>query len=237
MRDLCHRQHEIGTAAHDGAAGHAVESGLLGVLHDDETALLLHRFQSETAVGAGPREDRTDGALTAFFGQRAQEEVEGHARTMALQGFGEAEGAALDCQIGARRNEIHVVALELHPVCRLQNFHRRVAGQQIDHHALVRWIEMLDQHKGHAAVGRQGVEELLEGVEAACRGPQCNDREINTRALRQRAPVRLRPGLAGLWRPASCHRFGFREPWFPSGNACGPIHLITIAALGTRTMA
>ena len=64
-----------------------------------------------------------------------------------------------------------MVALELHPVCRLQNFHRRVTGQQIDHHALVLWIEMLDQHEGHAAVGRQRVEELLEGVEAACRGP------------------------------------------------------------------
>ena len=171
MRDLCHRQHEIGTPAHDGAAGHAIESGLLGVLHDDETALLFHRLQSETAVGAGPREDRADGALTAFFGQRAQEEVEGHARTMALQGFGQPEGAVLDCQIGAGRNEIDVVALELHPVCRLQNLHRRVAGQQIDHHALVLRIEMLDQHEGHAAVGRQRVEELLEGVEATCRSP------------------------------------------------------------------
>ena len=93
LRDLCHRQHEIGTPAHDGAAGHAIESGLLRVLHDDETALLFHRLQSETAVGAGPREDRADGALTAFFGQRAQEEVEGHARAMALQGLGEPEGA------------------------------------------------------------------------------------------------------------------------------------------------
>ena len=62
------------------------------------------------------------------------------------------------------------------------------------------------------------VEELLEGVETTGRGPQCDDREINTRALRQRAPVRLRPGLAGLWRPASCHCLGFREPWFPSGE-------------------
>ena len=215
MRDLCHRQHEIGTPAHDGAAGHAVERGLLGVLHDDETALLFHRLQSEAAVGARPREDRADGALTAFLRQRAQEEVEGHARAVTLQGLGQPEDAVPDCQIGARWNEIHVVALELHPVRRLQNLHRRVTGQQIDHHALVLWIEMLDQHEGHAAVGRQRVEELLEGVEAACRSPERNNREIHTLALRQRAPVRLRPRLAGLWRPASCHCFGFREPWFP----------------------
>ena len=155
-------------------------------------------FNPETAVGARPREDRADGALAAFFGQRAQEEVEGHARAVALQGLGEAEGAALDCQIGARWNEIYAVARELHPVCRLQNLHWRVASEQIDHQALVRRIEMLDQHEGHAAVGRQRVEELLEGVQTTGRGPQCNDREVNTRRLRRRAPVRLRSGLAGL---------------------------------------
>src|SRR6185295_3639097 len=119
LRNLCQCQHEIGTAAHDGTAGHAIESSLLRVLHDDETTLLFHRFQSETAVGTGPREDRADGTLTAFFCQRAQKEVEGHSRTMTLPGFGEPEGAVLDCQIGARRNEIHAVARELHPICRL----------------------------------------------------------------------------------------------------------------------
>ena len=222
LRDLCHRQYEVGTAGHDGAPRHAVESGLLRVLHDDEPAFLLHRLQSETAVGAGPGEDRADGALTAFLGQRAQEEVEGHARAMALQGLGQPEDAVPDCQIGARRNEIDVVAFELHPVCSLQNLHRRVAGQQIDHHALVLRIEMLDQHEGHAVVGRQGVEELLEGVETTCRRPQCNDREINARVLRQRVTARLRPGLAGLSRTASCHCLGFREPGFPSGEHSRP---------------
>ena len=44
LRNLCQRQHEIGAAAHDGTAGHAIESSLLRVLHDDETTLLFHRF-------------------------------------------------------------------------------------------------------------------------------------------------------------------------------------------------
>jgi hypothetical protein len=91
-----------------------------------------------------------------------------------------------------------VVAREQHAVCRLQNLHWRVACEQIDHQALVRRIEMLDQHEGHAAVGRQRVEELLEGVQTTGRGPQCNNREINARPLRRRALVRLRPCLAGL---------------------------------------
>jgi hypothetical protein len=108
-----------------------------------------------------------------------------------------------------------VVALELHPVCSLQNFHRRVTGQQIDHHALVLWIEMLDQHEGHAAAGWQRIEELLERVEAARRSPEPHNREIDTLAFCKCAPVRLRPGLAGLWRATYCHCFGFRGPWFP----------------------
>jgi hypothetical protein len=96
----------------------------------------------------------------------------------------EPEDAVPDRQISARRNEIDVVAFERHPVRGLQHLHRRVASQQIDHHALVLGIEMLDQHEGHAVGGRHGVEQLLEGVEATCRRPQCNDREINAGVLR-----------------------------------------------------
>ena len=83
-----------------------------------------------------------------------------------------------------------MVAFERHPVRGLQNLHRRVASQQIDHHALVLRIEMLDQHEGHAVVGWRGVEELLEGVETPGRSPQCNDREIEARVLRQHVTAR-----------------------------------------------
>ena len=120
-----------------------------------------------------------------------------------------------------------MVARERHPVRRLQHLHWRVASEQIDHQALMRRIEMLDQDEGHAAVGRQGVKKLLEGVETTGRGPQSNDWEIHTRALGQRAPIRLLPRLAGLYRPATRHDFGFREPGFPSGNACGRMYPIT----------
>ena len=190
-------------------------------MHDDEPAFLFHRLQSEAAVGAGAGEDRADGTLTAFFSQRAQKEVEGHARAVALQGFGEPESALSNCQIGPRRNEIHVVALEAHPVCSLQHLHRRVTGQQIDHQALVLWIEMLDQHEGHAAVSRQRVEKPPEGVETTCRGPKSDDWEVNSAARRECVPVRLRPGLAGLSRASSRHCLGFREPWFQEGKPQG----------------
>ena len=82
-----------------------------------------------------------------------------------------------------------MVAFGLHPVRRLQNCHRGVTGQQIDHHALMIWIEMLDQHEGHAAVGWQRLEEPFEGVETPCRSPKRNNRKIHTSTLRRDTPV------------------------------------------------
>jgi hypothetical protein len=85
------------------------------------------------------------------------------------------------------------------------------------------WIEMLDQHKGHAAARRQASEQLPECVEAVCGGSESNDGEIDTRVPWKRVLVRLRPGLAGLSRPSCCHCRGFRESGFHEGNACDPI--------------
>ena len=56
---------------------------------------------------------------------------------------------------------------------------------------------MLDQHEGHAAVGGQGIEDLLEGVETTRRSSQCDDREI--KSLRASA-ARARSTAAGSGR-------------------------------------
>jgi hypothetical protein len=100
-----------------------------------------------------------------------------------------------------------VVALESHTVGGVLDRHRRVPGQQLDHHALMRRIEMLDQDEGHAAVGRQRVEEILEGLETAGRGADPDHREI---------PLSRRGGACQRWPSAgppprrfarvSCHR-------------------------------
>ena len=120
LRNLGPRQHEIGSPAHDGAAGH-------------------------------------------------------------VQWLRQAQSARRDCQTGTRWIEMDMVALHQHAVGDLHNLHRRVGRKKFDHHAFMFWIKMLDQHKGHAAVRRQGSEQLPECVEAACRGSESNDGEIDTR--------------------------------------------------------
>ena len=91
--------------------------------------------------------------------------------------FREAQRAVADREIGTRRNEIDMLALERHPVRRLLYFHRRMAGQQIDHHARMRRIEMLDQNEGHAGAGRERVEQPADSIKAAGRGAEPDDRE------------------------------------------------------------
>ena len=114
--DLRYRQHEIDGAGHDRAARHAVIVGLVRILHDDEPAFLLDRLQPEAAVAAGSRQDHADRAFAKLFRQRAQEKVERQARAVALARLREAQGAVADRKIGARRNDIDMLALERHPV-------------------------------------------------------------------------------------------------------------------------
>ena len=70
-----------------------------------------------------------------------------------------------------------MLAFERHPVCGLLYLHRRMAGQQINHHARMRRIEVLDQNERHAGAGREGSEQPPGRVEAAGRGAEPDDRE------------------------------------------------------------
>ena len=61
---------------------------------------------------------------------------------------------------------------------------RGVAGKQIDHHAFVSRIEMLDKDKGHATVRGKRSDELPTGVKTARRSADPYDRECAIKGLR-----------------------------------------------------
>ena len=198
LGNLGHRKHKVHRARHDRAARHAVIAGLVGILRDDEPAFFLHGLQPEAAVGPGSRKDHADGARAALLRQRVQQKVERQARAMTRLGLREVQGAVADGEIGSGRNDIEVVALDRHSVRRLPHGHRRVAGQQVHHHAFVGRIEMLDQDEGHAVAGGQRVHELPAGIEAARRGAYSDDREVRwaarSSARRHGTPARSRRG-------------------------------------------
>ena len=52
---------------------------------------------------------------------------------------------------------------------RLDDGDRYMRFQELDQHALVIGVEMLNQHKGHAGVGWHIIEKMPERDEAACR--------------------------------------------------------------------
>ena len=116
--------------------------------------------------------------VAALLRQRVQQKVERQARTVTRLGLREVQGAVADGQIGSGRNDIEVVALDRHSIRRLPHGHRRVAGQQVHHHAFVGRIEMLDQDEGHAVAGGQRVHKLPAGIEATRRGAYSDDREV-----------------------------------------------------------
>ena len=93
--------------------------------------------------------------------------------------------------------------LDLHPVPHLGHRHARHALQQFGHHALVGRVQVLDDDKGHAAVGRHVTEKVFEGLQSAGRSTDADDREA----------------LCAVWRVAIrfCRRsrilHRLRNPW------------------------
>ncbi len=120
-RHVGKRQAEIDHAGLDGAARHAAVARLVRVLGDDQAAGLADRPGAERPVGARARQDDTDGALRSVPGQGLQEEIEGHARPVRRQRYGQAQVALGDGQIGARRNDVEMAAFDPHPVRRLDH--------------------------------------------------------------------------------------------------------------------
>src|SRR5580693_372468 len=102
-----------------------------------------------------------------------------------------------------------MLALDRHPVCCVQYLHRRMAGEQIDHHADMCRIEMLDQDERHAGAGRKGGEQPPERIEATRRGAEPYDREALScgwrEALSRRMPARRGASRCSLSRTLSLH--------------------------------
>ena len=62
--------------------------------------------------------------------------------------------AALNGQRGVRRNDVDVVGGDLVAVLCLRDRHGGMRRQQVDQHAGVVRIEVLDQNERHARIGR-----------------------------------------------------------------------------------
>ena len=97
---------------------------------------------------------------------------------MPLARMRQAEHVALDREIGRWGNDVDVVALERHTLRCLLHCHSRMAGQEVDHHALVRGIEMLNEDERHAVADGERVHQFANRDEPPRGCSDSDDREI-----------------------------------------------------------
>jgi len=111
-----------------------------------------------------------------------------------------------------------MVALKRHSISGLADAHRGMAGQQLNHHAFVGRVEMLDENESHAVADGKALDELSTGIEAARRGAHPDDQKVvlasRRAAHRHRSPTRSGMRRFGLgWTPSG------HFMWTVSGNA------------------
>lgn len=73
------RRDDVDEPRCDGAAGHAVELGRGGLLHEHDAAGLLHVPEPEGSVRPHPRQDHRHGGGSLILRESAQEPVDGEA--------------------------------------------------------------------------------------------------------------------------------------------------------------
>ena len=163
---LVGRDHEVGDPCVPGGLGHAIELRALDVLHEDQTAGLVHVADAPRPVASAAREDDRHRARPALLRQRAKEHVDGEGKLLLPLLLAQEEAPTGDDHLLARRDEIDVVGLDAHPVLHEPDREVGMPREQLVHHALEVRREVLDDDEGHAQPARQMVEESLEGLES-----------------------------------------------------------------------
>ena len=70
-----------------------------------------------------------------------------------------------------------MVGFDCRPVLCLVDRHLRSLGEKLSQHALMLRIKVLDEHKGHAGIGRKASQELGKRLQPAGGGADADDRQ------------------------------------------------------------
>jgi hypothetical protein len=89
----------------------------------------------------------------------------------------QAQDALLDLHVRPGRDHVDTVGLHGHLIRDFGDRHAGRARQDLSEHTGVSGVEVLDQDEGHAGIGRQRLEHLLDGFKPARRSAGADDRE------------------------------------------------------------
>src|SRR6185312_7833112 len=190
-RDSLRREDIIDQSGRYRAAYHAVIFG--AILGDDDAAMLLDRVQAKRAVAAGAREDYAGCKFAGRFGQRHKETVDRLALAAPLDRRIDLQFVTGQGQGDVWRNDIDRVGLDLGSVLNLYDRERADAAEKLRQDALMLGVEMLDDDKSEAAIGRDFRDQGLQGADPAGRGADADDRDV--RPASRRALIFV-PGFA-----------------------------------------
>src|SRR5262249_32921252 len=124
MTEFCRRQYEISNSHRDRAARHRGIFSLVRILHQDDTARLLHRPQTDGAVGASSAQD--DGKSVAEpLGERAEEHVDWRSLATRLVEFHGRDPVIDKLEAAIGGDNIDMIGLKLLVVFNLHDWHPR----------------------------------------------------------------------------------------------------------------
>ena len=195
--DVLDRQHQIHKARRDRAQRHLGETRPrhIRALRDGQSTILLDRLETQGAVAAAAGKHDADCMLRLVLGQRAEEEVDRGPLVIRCGGVPKAKPASADGQDRAGRENIDMLRFDHFAVPCVDDRHFGSAADDLGQHALAIGRKVGHDHKAHAVIGRHGLEEPLQRLDATRRGTDPDDRKIGHHGFSPRsAPIVINGG-------------------------------------------
>lgn len=180
-RDLGNRDHEVDDAGSHGAAGHVgvAWGGAIGALRQGQPAGLLDRLHPEGTFAAAARQQDADGILPGVLGERGHQDID---RLALAPGIGvmlpKLQRAVLDREHRIERQHIGMVRLDPLVVGGGQDGNGGMGAENGGQGAFAAGAEMCHRDEGDAAVGRYGLEEVLQRLNATGGCADAGDRKM-----------------------------------------------------------
>ncbi len=174
-RNIRRREHKIHAPGRRGALRHGIIFGRLSILGKSDPAFRFDGLQSQRPIRGRAGQHHPDGPLMLVLGQRLEEIINRALRSAGLRPRLDHQDPLLDGQARVGRDDINVIGQDRLAVGSLAHGHRGDSAQKLGQRALMRRIEMLDQHEAQARIGRQMLEQFHERFQPARRRANPND--------------------------------------------------------------
>src|SRR5215211_3223420 len=179
---LGHRQYVLRLDALDRSARHAIDDGLLRILHDGHATSCLDCQQPHAAVVEGPREDDADHPRTVDPGGGAKQRSDRWPTMILARSTGELDPAGADEQMAVRRGDIDASGFNCLAVPGVGGWQRTGPAQNLGEPADGVWRNVNDDHERRWEVPRKARDQGGEGLNAAGGGADHDDVTLGHRS-------------------------------------------------------